>query len=109
VPYLTLGKLQLAQAKSHSEIEAAQQNLEKSALLQPGVPTVYLLLGRAFGAEGQWADALTAVRHADEIAPNDPHTLFELARVYRQLGKTLEAERVTQRYRQVRIAGPPAV
>ncbi len=102
VPYLSLGKLQLEQAASPADIQAAQKNLLQSAALQPEIPLTYLLIGRSYIRQGRWTEAKEAMEHAERLAPADPDPVFDLVRIYRQLGDKADADSAVERHRRLR-------
>lgn len=65
------------------------------------VPATYFYLGLGEFDEGDLADALTALEKARALHPEPdlaPRVEYELARVYRKLGRTEDANRAIQEY-----------
>ena len=58
----------------------------------PGYVSTWIQLGKAAAALGRWPEAREYFTEAGRINPFDPEVHSELARVYRQLGMTKEAD-----------------
>jgi tetratricopeptide (TPR) repeat protein len=100
MPYLTLGKIQLAQAKTLQDLATARHTLERSIALLPTVTTPLLLIARSDAALGKWQEARAELERAARLAPQDPSVLFELLRVDRRLGDHVAVSSIYPLYRQ---------
>ena len=66
---------------------AASRELRQAAALAPGVHRIWLQLGRAVHDAGDVAGAIAAFETALRLEPDDPATLYFLARVRRERGE----------------------
>ena len=66
---------------------AASRELRQAAALAPDVHRIWLQLGRAVHDAGDAAGAIAAFETALRLEPNDPATLYFLARVRRERGE----------------------
>jgi tetratricopeptide (TPR) repeat protein len=93
---LALGQTELQLAKTPAEIEAARATLARASEQNPGSADARIALGQALADLQRWQDARTALEAAARLQPNSSGVHFELARVYRQLGETVSADRETK-------------
>ena len=87
------------------EAKAALVELERAEQLKPGMPETLLQLGRARVALGQWEaaeKALLGVLKQEKTSALAESAHFQLAAIYRKLGRTADAERETSAFRQIR-------
>ncbi len=95
-----LGSLLLKRGQAHDALPLLQQ----SDKLKPDMLDVLLDLGKAYLVENQVADAeksfqrILAINDSGELA-SAAH--LQLSQIYRKLGKNEEAERQTQRFREL--------
>jgi tetratricopeptide (TPR) repeat protein len=66
--------------------------LEKSTALQKHVRIAYLDLGAVLTQQKEYAKAITALKRAEQLDPAQPDAPYRLGRVYRALGRAVEAE-----------------
>jgi predicted Zn-dependent protease len=103
-PYLTLGKLQLMQAKTPDAIQQAQANLLRSAASGSTIPVTWQLLARSYAAQSRWQDAKDAIERAARLNPNDPALALETLRLAQRSKDTVLADEAFARYRVLRGA-----
>lgn len=82
----------IATGKPQAAFDALSPTVENF----PGYVTTWIQLGRAAAALGKWHEAKEYLVEAARINPFDPEVHSELARVYRQLGMTREADESTR-------------
>lgn len=86
-PYLDLGTLLSRQAK----FADALTPLELAVRFGPSNPLASQQLGLAMEALGRYDEAIAALKHAADLAPNAEQPHFFLGRVYRRLGRAKQA------------------
>jgi tetratricopeptide (TPR) repeat protein len=108
-------KLGLVLANLGRTAEALAE-FRRADTLQPGMPETLLELGKLLAASG---DASSAERYLKQVLSAERDTAlaqaahFDLARVYRKLGRTAEAEREMKAFQELRarrkeFAAPPS-
>jgi tetratricopeptide (TPR) repeat protein len=98
-----LGALMLNAGK----VNEALSMLQRSDELTPDMPETLLALARALVAEGKLADAEVRLRKLLAIEGNTSlaeSAHFQLAAILRKTGRTAEAEKETELFRQLRDA-----
>ena len=105
-PAYRLGNSLLQEGK----IQEAKAELERADRLRPGMPETLYALGKAqslsgdvTGAEKSWQQVLALEKNG----PIASQTHFGLSGLYRKQGKTEEAERELQAYRQLQTPKSP--
>jgi tetratricopeptide (TPR) repeat protein len=81
--------------------EAALQDLEAAASLQPENAANLDRLGQTYQALERTADALGVLRRAAELAPEDSKTVLHYARALAEAGQTEDSRLVMERFRQL--------
>jgi tetratricopeptide (TPR) repeat protein len=108
----------LGQARRQlGEAEAADAEWRRALALDPGLGLAWLERGRLALSEGRLDDALTALKQAEALAPDDVEVLFALRNVHTRRGETAEALAVGERLEEARRRmkprpggmGPPPV
>lgn len=79
--------------EAESNLDAARKNLEAAIKLAPQSTDASALLSKILGKQGNGADALGALEKAVAADPTDPVKRYQLARLYRQLGRKADADR----------------
>jgi len=79
--------------EAEGNLEAARKNLEAAIKLTPQSTEANALLSKILSKQGNGADALGALEKAAATDPADPVKRYQLARLYRQLGRKADADR----------------
>ncbi len=88
------------------KMEAAAADLEPAARLRPDDPVILDRLGQTYAALDRPRDAVTLLRKAAALAPNDSKIQLHFARALADAGETAESEQAMQRFKQL---GPTKV
>jgi tetratricopeptide (TPR) repeat protein len=72
--------------------ELASPLLEKAAKLDTKLELAHLDLGIVYGDAGRTDDALRELNTAEKLAPSDVNVHWRLGRLYRAMGKRVEAK-----------------
>jgi tetratricopeptide (TPR) repeat protein len=72
--------------------ELASPSLEKAAGLDTKLELAHLDLGIVYGDAGRKDDALRELNTAEKLAPSDVNVHWRLGRLYREMGKKVEAK-----------------
>lgn len=81
--------------------EEAIRLTSRALELKPNIPDAFTVRGRALLAVGKAKEAVEDFKKSIALYPNDPATHFQLARAYRQLGLTQEAQSENAIYEQL--------
>ena len=81
----------LQEAEGH--LDAARKNLEVAIKLSPQSTEANALLSKILSKQGSGSDAVSALEKAVATDPTDPVKRYQLARLYRQLGRKADADR----------------
>ena len=73
--------------------EAALQLSRQAVMLEPNNPRCHFALGRALTGSEQWAEGASELEKAKALSPNASKVRYQLARAYRKLGRTEDANR----------------
>jgi Flp pilus assembly protein TadD len=76
----------------------AEQHAHQAITLGLDDPAAFLTQGRAMTYTGNYAGAVTPLRHATDAMPTDPAPPLALAQAYRSLGQSQEAAQWQQEY-----------
>ena len=98
-------------ALNRGQVREAIAVLERANSLQPDMPETLLELGRALATAGDTAGAekpLTRVLVLEQTSSLAEAAHFQLAQIYRKLGRTAEADREMALFHQVRGKRRPA-
>lgn len=79
--------------EAEGDLTAARKNLEAAIKLAPQSTEANALLSKILSKQGKGADALGALEKAVAADPADPVKRYQLARLYRQLGRKADADR----------------
>lgn len=79
--------------EAEGNLEAARKNLEAAIQLSPQSTEANALLSKILTKQGSGSDALSALEKAVAADPSDPVKRYQLARLYRQLGRKADADR----------------
>jgi tetratricopeptide (TPR) repeat protein len=71
--------------------EGAQPLLERAIRIDPRIEQAHLDLGTLYSNDNRRDDALRELKKAEELNPNDQTVHWRLARFYKAMGKTAEA------------------
>lgn len=82
--------------------------LSRATNLNPDKSLYFVSIGRLLAAETMFNQSALAYLRAQELAPNDPVVLTELAGVLRQLRKDKEAAAVLAHAAELATESPPA-
>jgi len=96
---------------NRGQVREAIAVLERANSLQPDMPETLLELGRALATAGDTAGAekpLTRVLVLEQTSSLAEAAHFQLAQIYRKLGRTAEADREMALFHQVRGKRRPA-
>jgi len=96
VPWLWLGRLALDQRVG----EEARADALRARTLNPDDALSFLIEGRSFILDRQWDSALTALREAEQRAPQSSEVHYALVSVYMGLHRNSEAEQERQLFLQ---------
>jgi Flp pilus assembly protein TadD len=91
-PYNYMAYLQSALILVASDPARSVELASKAALLKSDLAPVYLIRGRALLALKRPQEALVDLKKAAALDPTEKTVHYQLALVYRQLGRTREAE-----------------
>jgi len=97
---LNLGLLYLS-TKNKNDIPKAIPFLEAAAKMNAASFIAQINLGMAYGLAQRWEDALKAFDAAEQIDPNHPDLLNNLAVVHQNLGHQEKAKQYIAHYKQV--------
>ena len=106
--YRLTGQVEKARDLYERAIEQARNGLSTNR--RPS--DVFILMGRYYAMLGRRADAVSAIREALKLRPDDPHYLLIAATAYTVLGNTNRALELTERavelgYGSVQILAEP--
>jgi tetratricopeptide (TPR) repeat protein len=90
---------------NRGEVQAAMTELKRAETLQPGMPETLLELGKANAAAGDLAGAeklFVQVLEHEKASPLAEAAHFQLAQIYRRLGRTNDADRAMKRFQEIR-------
>jgi tetratricopeptide (TPR) repeat protein len=73
--------------------EAALASLRKSIQLKRDIRMAAIDLGVILAQQKQYAEAVTSLRHAVALDPEEPDAHYRLAHVYQEMGKTEESQK----------------
>ncbi len=76
---------------SEKQYKAAQLELERADVLQPGTFEILYNLGQAYSRAGDYGKADLALSRALKLKPDSPETLYQLAQVYADDSRPLDA------------------
>jgi tetratricopeptide (TPR) repeat protein len=76
---------------SEKQYKAAQLEMERADVLQPGTFEILFNLGQAYLRAGDYAKADLVLNRALKLKPDSPETLYELAQVYAGDSRPLDA------------------
>ncbi len=79
--------------EAEGDLTAARKNLEAAIKLAPQSTEANAMLSKILSKQGNGADALGALEKAVAADPTDPVKRYQLARLYRQLGRKADADR----------------
>ena len=79
--------------EAEGTLDAARKNLEAAIKLAPQSTEASALLSKILTRQGSGSDALSALEKAVATDPTDPVKRYQLARLYRQLGRKADADR----------------
>jgi tetratricopeptide (TPR) repeat protein len=88
------------------EIEAAQKAIREAQALDPADPWIQALAGRISFERGEYENALKELREAVRLRPHMVQAHYNLARVYKVLGRSEEARREVEQVRLLRKQFP---
>ena len=57
------------------------------------IPDAYVALSSAYVAKGRLHDGVAALQRAIALDPNQPQSHYQLAQIYKKLGRTEDAQR----------------
>jgi len=75
--------------------------LDKAVQLRTDIRVAYLDLGTIFSQQKKYPEALAALRHAEKIDPAQPDAHYRLARLYREMGKSAEADQEFAKFKEL--------
>jgi len=79
--------------EAEGNLDAARKNLEAAIQLSPQSTEANALLSKILAKQGSSTDALSTLEKAVAADPADPVKRYQLARLYRQLGRKADADR----------------
>ena len=79
--------------EAEGQLEEARQNLDAALKQQPQSIEANSLLSKLLSKQGKDAEALAPLERAVAKDPTDPVKRYQLARLYRQLGRKADADR----------------
>ncbi len=85
------------QARAQTEAD-----LQHALQLNPQAPVAHFYLGKLYQSEGKFALALPHLEQAAKAMPDRVTVFFDLAGLYRQMGRTQDAERALSRFQTLR-------
>jgi len=74
------------------DMPRAVSELEEATRLDETNAKAFMYLGAAYGAVGKYNQAVGAFKVAEQLAPGDPKTHFNIAQAYEAAGNPREAE-----------------
>jgi len=83
---------------SKDEIREAETTIGRLEQIAPNYPPLSSLRGDLEAAQGHWEAAARYYQKATEALPDSNHAYYVLARAYRQLGRSADAERFEKIY-----------
>jgi tetratricopeptide (TPR) repeat protein len=93
-PQAVAPMIQLAQLYAEAGRDDEALGLaRKAVMLEPGNARSHFALGRVLLAKQQWKDSAAELERAKELSPGASTVRFQLAKVYRRLGRKEDAER----------------
>jgi tetratricopeptide (TPR) repeat protein len=98
------GKILLNQSKGQtgSNLDQAQQELNKAILLNPSLAQPRLELAKLLRMSGHFRAARTQLETAVKLDPASREAYYELMQVYRNLGQAQEAAIALEKFRQLK-------
>ena len=87
-----LGVGVLAVKRGADDLDEGIRELEKALAINAGLYEGQVALGRALIRKGRFAESLTPLKRAAELAPDNPEPHYQLAIAYRRLGQKDAAE-----------------
>ncbi len=82
--------------------EAALPFLRKSIQLKSDLRIASIDLGVILAQQKQYPDAVAALEHAVALDPTEPDAHYRLARVYQEMGKTVESQKEFAKVRELK-------
>lgn len=93
-PGTTAALIQLALLYTDTgDFEKAIQNARQASALEPDNARAHFAFGRALASDEKWVESAAELEKAEALSPKAPKVHFQLAKVYRKLGREEEARR----------------
>jgi tetratricopeptide (TPR) repeat protein len=89
-------------ALDQRDAAAARANALQARQLSPDDPVSFLIVGRGFMLDREWANAVTPLREAEQRAPQSSEVHYALASVFKELNRGGDAERERQLFLQTK-------
>jgi tetratricopeptide (TPR) repeat protein len=93
--------------RKHGDLEQAIPAFRRALNLQPAFVEARIALAKALRQEKQTQEALAVLEPARDSTPPNAAVHFLLAQLYRDAGRTADAQREDARFREMQKAAPP--
>jgi tetratricopeptide (TPR) repeat protein len=85
-------------------LEQAEEYLSRSLVLGPEMVEALLAMARVCSLKRDYEESLKHLKAAAELRPNDPQLHYRLSETYRNLGRSADAQRELNLFRELNAA-----